>query len=184
MATASLTRHSLSLSLTQHVISIKPFVELYTPGLPRSVRLAFSAPGTAPPPLNAVADVPVAPPPPAPTFAVSAHAACWPSSPQSSSSDSDSSVEDPLSDDLILQFGIFAMCLLLCSSSGINMFHLLSLHRAALLAPIVNVLRGRKREKQKRRFSMEPRGEIPQRFLASCSGSLWHFWLFGETLLI
>lgn len=166
MATTSLTlclalSRALSLSLTQHVISIKPFVELYTPGLPRSVRLAFSAPGAAPPPppLNAVADVPIAPPAPAPPppgppppIAVSAHAACCPSSPQSRSSssdrdrdwdwDRDSSGVDPLSDDLILQFGIFAMCLLLCSSSGINMFHLLSLHRAALLAPIVNVLRG------------------------------------------
>lgn len=169
MATTSLALClSLSLSLTQHVISIKPFVELYTPGLPRSVRLAFSAPGAAPPPpLNAVADVPIAPPAPAPPppappppIAVSAHAACCPSSPQSRSStssdrdrdwDRDSSEVDPLSDDLILQFGIFAMCLLLCSSSGINMFHLLSLHRAALLAPIVNVLRGA--EKQKRRFS-------------------------------
>lgn len=139
MATSSWSL-SLPLFRSQHVISIKPFVELYTPGLPRSVRLAFSAPGAPPPP------PPPAPPAAPPLSAVAAVAVAVSASTRSAQSSSNSSSgsggsgEDPLSDDLILQFGIFAMCLLLCSSSGINMFHLLSLHRAALLAPIVNVL--------------------------------------------
>lgn len=132
-----------------HVISIWAIVELYTPGLPCSVRLAISVVAGPPlPPPPPVAPLPppggeapplpaeLAPPPPPATGSRARTAAEW----RSNSCRDRRSTIDALSAGhcrLILQFGILAMCLLY-SRTGINMFHWSVLGSLAPMALIVD----------------------------------------------
>lgn len=129
-----------------HVISIWAIVELYTPGLPCSVRLAISVVAgpplplaPLPPPAGEAPPLPDALPPPAPPPGAGSRArtaARW----RSNSWRDRSSIIDALSAGhclLILQFGILAMCLLY-SRTGINMFHWSVLGSLAPMALIVD----------------------------------------------